>query len=145
MASPLSWIAILEETLPSEKVHEFLYASQGGGVCVFAGTTRLETEGVLTKELWYEAHNTMALKEMQSIADRASKQWPLLRIVMLHRVGTVSVGEASVVVGTATSHRGPSFEATRFLIDELKKSVQIWKKDVSPEGKTHWVDSGLPS
>ncbi len=138
-----TWIDISETALPAEQVHEFLYASQGGGVCVFVGTTRRVTLEEVTEHLWYEAHNTMALKEMEKIAKRASQQWSLLRVVMLHRTGKVSVGEASVIVGAATAHRGPAFEATRFLIDELKKSVQIWKKDVSPDGSSFWVDSGL--
>jgi len=135
------WIDISDKALSAEEVHSFLYASQGGGVCVFAGTTRRETNGVLTEDLTYEAHKSMALKEMHRLAAEAGKAWPVLRLVLLHRTGVVMVGEPSVIVGVATAHRGPSFEAARFLIDELKKSVQIWKKERYADGSSEWVGS----
>jgi molybdopterin synthase catalytic subunit len=134
-----SWIDISDDELSVDEVHSFLYKSQGGGVCVFSGTTRRDTKGVLTKELHYEANKGMALREMRRLASEAESTWPILRLVMLHRTGTVRVGEASVIIGVATDHRGPSFDAVRFLIDELKKTVQIWKKEHFEDGSTEWV------
>ncbi len=135
------WINISEELPSISDVHSFLYASQGGGVCVFSGITRLQTNGRVTEKLSYESHKTMALKEMRRLADVATERWPVLRIAMLHRTGTVQVGEPSVLIGVATAHRGPAFEATQFLIDELKKSVQIWKKESFLNGEEEWVST----
>lgn len=133
-----SWIEITDNLLPTDEVHRFLYESEGGGVCVFSGITRKETNGKITVHLSYDTHKTMALKEMKRLAQEASGSWPLLRVVMLHRTGIVNVGEASVIIGVATAHRGAAFEAVRFLIDELKKSVQIWKREKWDDGSTEW-------
>ncbi len=133
------WIDITDQPLNASEVHSFLYESNGGGVCVFAGVTRLETNGKISTSLSYEAYKSMALKEIRRLADEASQRWPILRAVVLHRIGTVVVGEPSVLIGVATAHRGPAFEATRFLIDELKKSVQIWKKESFEDGSQEWV------
>ncbi|MDA1027989.1 MAG: molybdenum cofactor biosynthesis protein MoaE [Bacteroidetes bacterium] len=135
------WIDIAEELPSIVEVYSFLNASQGGAVCVFSGITRLETNGRTTETLSYDAHKTMALKEMKRLAEVASSKWPVLRLVMLHRTGSVRVGEASVYIGVATAHRGPSFEASEFLIDELKKSVQIWKKEGFQDGTSEWVST----
>jgi len=140
-----AWIEIAETQLPTQAVHEFLYAGEGGGVCIFVGTTRRITGEKETDRLYYEAHNSMALKEMQTLVDRAMERWPVLKAVLLHRVGEVGVGEASVIAGVATPHRDEAFLASRFLIDELKKSVQIWKKETYRNGSTEWVESDWES
>lgn len=133
-----SWIDILPDLLPVDHVHAFLTEDDGGGINIFIGTTRRLTGDRRTKLLSYEAHKSMALKEIESIIDRAKSKWPLLRVVVLHRIGDVPVAEASVIVGVATSHRSEAFEATRFLIDELKKTVQIWKRETFEDGSTEW-------
>lgn len=135
------WIEIAEELPSIEEVYSFLNASEGGGVCVFSGITRPQTQGRTTKSLSYDAHKPMALKEMTRLALVAASKWPILRLVMLHRTGNVRVGEASVYIGVATAHRGPSFQASEFLIDELKKSVQIWKKEQFQDGSSEWVST----
>jgi len=133
------WIDILPNVLPVAEVHEFLAKSEGGGIAVFVGTTRKNTDGKITALLSYDAHDTMALKEMKRLADVASERWPLIRTVLLHRTGEVAVGESSVIVGVATPHRVEAFTACRFLIDELKKSVPIWKKEIDENGHEAWI------
>lgn len=133
-----SWIDILPDLLPVDEVHAFLAEDDGGGINIFIGTTRRVTGDRRTKLLSYEAHKSMALKEIELLIDRAKLNWPLLRVVVLHRIGDVPVAEASVIVGVATSHRSEAFEATRFLIDELKKTVQIWKRETFEDGSTEW-------
>ena len=140
-AEIVSWIDITPEPLQAGEVHTYLYKSEGGGVCVFAGTTRRFTNDVETEYLTYESHISMARKEMQLLSEKAVEKWPLLRTVLLHRTGDVPVGEASVLIGVASAHRGPAFEAARFLIDELKKSVQIWKKEHFADQTEQWVES----
>lgn len=134
-----SWVDISGEELPVAEVHRFLAASEGGGITVFVGTTRKLTDGKITSLLSYEAHITMAHKEMTKLVRLAGEQWPILRAVLLHRTGDVLVGEASVIVGVATAHRAASFEACRYLIDELKKTVQIWKKEIDQDGNGEWI------
>jgi len=86
----------------------------------------------------------MALKEMQALSNKAREQWPLLRTVLLHRIGDVKVGQPSVLIGVASAHRSPAFDAARFLIDELKKSVQIWKQEHYSNQTTEWVQTEWP-
>jgi len=131
-------IDIRESTLSVEEVWQFLAASEGGGMAIFGGTTRRITGERVTEQLSYEAHDSMARKEMRRLAEEASSRWELLRVAMIHRTGVVRVSEASVLIGVASAHRGPAFEAARFLIDELKVSVPVWKKEHFADGTTEW-------
>jgi molybdopterin synthase catalytic subunit len=133
-----SWIDIHSDPLSVDDVYAFLAEDEGGGINIFIGTTRRVTGDRRTKLLSYEAHKSMALKEIASLIGRAKNKWPLLKVVVLHRIGDVPIAEASVIVGVATSHRSEAFEATRFLIDELKKTVQIWKRETFEDGSTEW-------
>ena len=117
----------------------FLRGAEGGAVALFEGTTRRFTGGKETVRLQYEAHESMAVKEMEKLCALAHERWPVLKAVIVHRLGEVPVGETSVLVGVATAHRGPAFEACQFLIDELKKSVPVWKRELYADGRTEWV------
>jgi molybdopterin synthase catalytic subunit len=116
-----------------------------GGECVFLGRTRAEdhpAHGPLVA-LDYEAYPGMAEREMTALAERACADFDDLHAVRLwHAVGRVAVGEASVLVQVAAGHRGGAFAAARFLIDELKRSVPVWKKETWSDGTT-WSD-GAP-
>ena len=96
------------------------------------------TDGKETVQLAYEAHESMARKEMQRLAEEAGERYDLLRVAMIHRIGIVPVSEASVIIGVASAHRAPAFEASRWLIDELKVSVPIWKQEHYADGSTEW-------
>lgn len=120
----------------------FLAEAEGGGVSLFAGTTRRFTDGRETVELSYEAHESMARAECERLAEEAGRRWPILRLVIWHRTGVVPVRETSVLIGVSSAHRGPAFEACRFLIDALKERVPIWKKEHYADGSTEWVESG---
>ena len=131
-------VGIQDEPLSLDDLWHFLAQAQGGGIAIFGGTTRRITGDRVTRELSYEAHYSMALKEMRRLAEEASSRWDTLRIGILHRTGVVPVSDASVLIGVATRHRGPAFEAARFLIDELKVSVPIWKKEHFEDGSVQW-------
>ena len=105
---------------------------QVGGVDIFVGLTRAESDPVLgdLRALDYHAYEEMALVEMTRLIEQAGSQWPILQVVLWHRLGVVEVGEASVIVAVGCAHRGDAFEACRYLIDALKKSVPIWKKEI---------------
>ena len=111
-----------------------------GGIDVFIGTVRNATKGRPVLRLDFEAYEPMALSEMKKQADRAMQQWPIQRIAIHHRVGTLQVGEVPVVIAVAAAHRDAAFEACRFLIDTLKQTVPIWKKEVFEDGEV-WVSA----
>ncbi len=124
-----SWIGLAEDPLPLAEAHQFLLGESAGGVCLFTGVVRRWTGDVETPGLNYEAYATMAVAEMERLAADASTRWPVVRLVLLHRLGNVDAGEASVVVGLACPHRADAFEACRWLIDTLKTEVPIWKDE----------------
>ncbi|NNE71817.1 MAG: molybdenum cofactor biosynthesis protein MoaE [Rhodothermales bacterium] len=136
------WVRVQERPLDVSALEAFLRHPRAGGVCVFVGTTRAVTGSVVTEELRYEAFSEMALDEMKRLAAEASVRWPVLRAALHHRTGVVPVAEASVAVGVATPHRADSFEACRFLIDRLKETVPVWKKEIYADGSTEWVEPG---
>ena len=134
-----TWVALTHDILDLNAVAQFLYHPRAGGVDIFAGTTRQWTGDQQTVELSYECYEAMALKEMQALVDEAVEKWPVVRGCLLHRLGVVPVAEASVIIGIATPHRGDAFDACRFLIDQLKIQVPIWKKEHYADGNTEWV------
>ena len=110
-----------------------------GGVVTFVGNVRDHARGRSIRYLEYEAYPEMAEREMQKIADEAGKRWPGARVAIAHRTGHLEIGEAAVVIAAAAPHRAEAFEACRFAIDTLKRTVPIWKKEVSTDGE-YWVD-----
>jgi len=113
-----------------------------GGVVLFLGQTRDNSRGEKVSALEYEAYESLALKQMEKIAAEAQKRWPVRAMAMVHRTGHLKVGEISVAIAVACAHRGEAFEACRFAIDTLKKTVPIWKKEFRPDG-SFWVE-GVP-
>ncbi len=138
------WIALLHEPLDVAAADAYLRDARCGGLNLFVGTTRQWTGTRETVELAYECYEPMAIKEMQRLVDEAKARWPIERVCVLHRLGVVPVAEASVVVGVATPHRAAAFEACRFLIDELKVQVPIWKREHYTDGTTEWVQGAQP-
>lgn len=109
-----------------------------GGTTLFIGTTRNENEGRVVERLEYEAYESMAIDEMRRIGDEIARRWRVVAVAMVHRVGVVPVGEASVAVAVSAAHREEAFAACRHGIDTLKATVPIWKKEYF-EGGEHWV------
>jgi molybdopterin synthase catalytic subunit len=138
------WIEILSTPLDASRAIAFVAAPEAGGIDVFLGTTRSEKsiDGRELVALDYEAYQEMALQQMQELSRRAREKFPIAKIAMLHRVRRVAIAEPSVVIAVSCPHRGQAFEACRFLIDELKAQVTIWKQEVWADGSTSWVDPG---
>jgi molybdopterin synthase catalytic subunit len=135
------WIELLPMPLDAAAVERFVADPAAGGICTFAGTTRAETNpaGRALVALDYEAYPEMATKQLRDLAARARAQWPIVKLALLHRLGRVPIAEASVLIAVSTPHRAESFAACRFLIDELKKDVAIWKQEVWDGGEATWV------
>ena len=112
--------------------------SAAGAVVVFTGTTRRTNAGRRVVRLEYEAHASMAIREMRRLGAEAKRRWGLKRVAMVHRVGVVPVGEPSVVIGVSAGHREEAFAAGRWLIDRLKEMVPIWKKECYRGGAV-WI------
>ena len=138
------WIRVTDAPLEVSAADAALRDTRAGAVCVFLGTTRAVTGDRETAELRYEAYGEMALDELERLAGEAAARWPVLHTVLHHRTGVVAPAEASVLVGVSTPHRAEAFEAGRFLIDELKIRVPIWKNEVYEDGETEWVQPGIP-
>lgn len=122
-----------------------------GAVVLFLGITReftnsTDTESPRhTQSLAYEAYAPMAEREMRRLVDAATARWPLVACSVVHRLGEVPLAEASVAIVASSPHRADAFEAGRWLIDELKRDVPIWKREHYIDGSTEWVHPGAPS
>ena len=128
------------DTIDTASVYDELSDAKSGGICVFVGTVREFTNNETVVSLEFESYKMMAIKEMEKIAKIASTKWPLNKIVIRHAVGVKKVQEAVVVIGVSAAHRNECFEACRFLIDTLKATVPIWKKEVF-KNKSVWVSA----
>lgn len=105
----------------------------------FFGVTRRTTGDRVTESLSYEAHRSMAQTELEKLAAHAFQRFDLLRLVIVHRLGDVPVGQASVVVGCSSAHRGDTFQSLAWIMDTLKQEVPIWKRERYVDGSTEWV------
>jgi len=114
-----------------------------GAIAVFLGITRRDTntEGRELIALDYEAYREMAEEQMRQLVAEARNRWAIGRVVLVHRTGVVNIGEPSVLVVVSAPHRAEAFEACRFLIDQLKAQVTIWKKEVWGDGSSRWVNA----
>ena len=111
-----------------------------GAVNLFLGTTRDHHEGRAVLRLEYEAHERMALAALTALEDAARERFTLAHCVVVHRLGVVPVTEASVAVVVASAHRVAAFDASRWIMDELKRTVPIWKKEFFADGDAAWVE-----
>lgn len=131
-------IQLLKTPLVPQDCINFVQSDSAGAVDVFIGTVRNNTKGRKVVRLDFEAYEPMAISEMGKIAKIASEKWPIEKVAMHHRVGTLEIGEIAVVIAVSTPHRKASFEACQFAIDTLKQTVPIWKKEIFEDGEV-WV------
>lgn len=131
-------LLLTDEPLSLDDAFAYLRGEDVGGVTLFVGTVRRHNEGRVVIRLDYEAQSELALNEMERIAREMLDRWPLVRVVMHHRIGTLAVGDLAVIVGASAGHRGETFEACRYGIDTLKQTVPIWKKEYF-EGGAVWI------
>jgi len=119
---------------------EHVTDAEAGAIVPFIGTTRNNNEGRRVIALDYEAYPEMAEKELARIGAEAKQKWPICKMAIVHRLGPVQIGEASVIIVASSAHRDAAFAASRFAIEEIKKTVPIWKKEVF-EGGEVWIGS----
>lgn len=114
-----------------------------GAVSTFIGVVRDHHAGREVQRLAYEAYGPMADAECARIVAEAEGRWPC-RVALRHRHGTLAIGDAAVAVAVGSAHRGEAFEACRYVIEELKRRVPIWKREAYADGTTAWVDPTAP-
>lgn len=136
---------VTREAIDLQELVEFVTDPEAGAIVTFIGTTRNNNEGRKVIALDYEAYPEMAEKELARLGEEAKKRWKIQRMAIVHRIGPVQITEPSVIIAVSAAHRHDAFEACRFAIEEIKKSVPIWKKEVF-EGGEVWIgtQSGEP-
>lgn len=134
--------SLTHEPIDYTALTESVRSPQAGAVILFLGTVREFTEGRQTVALDYDAYNAMALKQMETLIAQARSQWPIVEAAIIHRLGRLELGDISVAVAVSAPHRHQAFDAGRFLIDQLKVVVPIWKRENWADGSTEWVHPG---
>ncbi len=131
--------AIVRVPIDAESTLSRLKRGEDGAALVFEGVVRNQTRGRRTLYLDYEAYEAMALREMESLAREALAKFQVRDVALVHRLGRLEIGETSVLVAVASAHRAAAFDACRWLIDTLKRTVPIWKKEYFEDGAV-WAD-----
>lgn len=131
-------VRITEGVLDVAASYRAVASPESGGINIFVGSVRSKTAGRAVKHLFFEAYEKMAINEMKKIAKRSSELWQVHNILIHHRVGQLEINEVPVIVAVSSAHRKDAIKASHFLIDELKATVPIWKKEVFENGE-EWV------
>ena len=131
---------IIQVPINTQELADFVADPGAGAMATFVGMTRNTNEGRQVTRLEYECYPGMAEKEMKKIAAEVLQRWPIKKIAMVHRLGRVDIGEASVAIAVSSGHRHAAFEACHYAINQLKETVPIWKKELY-EGGELWIGS----
>jgi MoaE-MoaD fusion protein len=145
---PISLLAratITRERIPTHQLVEEIKHPSDGAVAVFEGIVRNQSRGRSTLYLHYEAYEEMALKQMEALAHQALEDFKIRDAKLIHRLGRLQIGETSVLIVVASEHRGPAFDACRWLIDTLKRTVPIWKKEYFEDGAVWAAGEPFPA
>jgi MoaE-MoaD fusion protein len=132
-------VAIVSGKIDTASLLKSIKQPEDGAAVVFEGIVRDNTRGRRTVYLNYEAYEEMALKQMEALAERALVDFKIRDVAIVHRLGRLDIGETSVLIVVVSAHRAPAFDACRWLIDSLKRSVPIWKKEYFEDGAV-WAD-----
>ena len=137
--SPVIAVELVDLPIDMEAIRRAISHADAGAQIIFEGCTRRLTGSLVTKYLAYEAYRPMAVKQLRVIAECAREKWSLKRVRVVHRLGLVDVGQASIVVGVSSPHRREAFTAVAWIMDEVKSNVAIWKKEFQSDELSHWV------
>ena len=136
-------IELTREPIDANRLLAQVSSPLAGAVVLFLGTVRELTAGRRTLALDYECYPEMAERELARIEREARVRWPLVECAIVHRLGHLELGEASVAIAVSSAHRQAAFEAGQWMIDTLKEVVPIWKKENWDDGTTEWVHPGV--
>lgn len=136
-------IALTDQPIDSTALLAQVSSHAAGAVVLFLGTTRELTAGRRTASLDYECYPQMAEKKLAELEAEARRRWPLTGCVIVHRLGHLELGEASIAIAVSSPHRQQAFEAGKWLIDTIKEVVPIWKRENWEDGTSEWVHPGM--
>jgi molybdopterin synthase catalytic subunit len=136
-------IRLTSDPINYGELTESVRSTASGAVVLFLGTVRDLTEGRRTVALDYDAYGPMAEAKLHELEMDARDRWPIDQVAIVHRTGRLELGEISVAVAVSCPHRQDAFDAARFLIDTLKITVPIWKKENWSDGTTEWIHPGV--
>jgi MoaE-MoaD fusion protein len=134
---------LVRETIKMEALAQHVRAPEDGATVTFDGFVRNGSHNRATLYLEYEAYETMALAKMQEIGVQLHEKCRIHRVALVHRLGRLEIGETSIFIAVSAPHRAAAFDACRFAIDTLKRTVPIWKKEYFADGAV-WADGELP-
>jgi molybdopterin synthase catalytic subunit len=132
-------LRVTAEVIDPQEATAFVADPSAGAICVFVGTVRDHSSAGQVTGLRYEAWEELAERRLEKTATQMCERWSLCKVALLHRTGSLSVGEVSVVVACSAAHRSEAFEACRHGIERLKEDAPIWKKENLVSGESHWV------
>jgi len=137
--APEPLVRLVREKIDPQQIVPSLGRPEDGAIVMFDGMVRNHSRGRRTLYLDYEAYEPMALKQMQVLASEATERFAIRNVALIHRLGRLEIGESSVFIAVVAAHRAVAFDACRWLIDTLKKTVPIWKKEYFEDGAV-WAD-----
>lgn len=133
-------IDLVEQDIDIESLYQWVLVPEAGSIVAFTGTVRNQSSNKSVTRLEFEAYKPMAKKELRKIVVQIAKEYDILRVAIHHRIGIVPVGGVAVYIAVATPHRAGGFKVCEYIIDTLKKTVPIWKKEVFEDGEV-WVSA----
>ena len=132
-------IEVSDKSIDTDALRRSLFNPAAGGFCVFEGWVRNENEGHEVERLEYEAYDPLVLAEGQKVIDEARERFGFLDARCVHRVGLLEIGDCAVWIGVSSAHRDEAFKACRYIIDQIKVRLPIWKKEHYVNGDSGWV------
>src|SRR5262245_21275467 len=136
-------ISLTHEPLDPAPVLPQVASNNAGAVVLFLGTTREFTKGRQTVSLDYECYPEMAERKLAELEAEARRRWPIIECQIVHRLGHLELGEASIAIAVSSPHRADAFAAGQWLIDTIKEDVPIWKQENWADGTSEWVHPGM--
>ena len=131
---------VSDSTIRTDELREQMSLPAAGGFCVFEGWVRNENDGRAVERLEYEVYELLAIKEGENVLNEANERFPYSQARCVHRTGVLEIGDCAVWVGVAAPHRDEAFKACRYIIDEIKVRLPIWKKEHYVDGDSGWVN-----
>ena len=138
--SPIAMCDVTSDEISLDRVRKAVERPAAGGICVFHGVVRNHADGQAVSRLEYEAHESLAEKEMRRVLERVAAEHPDAKLAAVHRGGSLDVGDVAVCVAASAAHRDEAFAACRKAIDRIKETVPIWKKEWGADGEANWVN-----
>lgn len=138
--SPIVLCRVADREISLDEARKAVEHPGAGGICIFLGVVRDNADGKSVSKLDYEAHESLAEKQMRRVLEEVAAKHPGSRLAAVHRVGALAIGDVAVCVAASAPHRDEAFSACRQSIDRIKETVPLWKKEWGLDGEAHWVN-----